>query len=139
MGKDEVPLSSASESTPGAQPPIETVNTRQGHPHDAAAGLAAIYQTFRFTWSRMGPLRASQALIEVNKTDGFDCQSCAWPSPDSGRHIAEFCENGAKAISDEGTRRRVTPEFFQEYSIQDLLKKSDYWLNEQGRLTHPMC
>jgi molybdopterin-dependent oxidoreductase alpha subunit len=137
MASNQEPFS-ASELTPGAQPPVESNDVRQGHPHDSAAGLAAIFQTLRFTWGRMGPIRGTQALIEVNKTNGFDCQSCAWPSPDSHRHLAEFCENGAKAVSDEGTLRRVTPEFFKQYSVADLLKKSDFWLNEQGRLTHPM-
>src|SRR3981189_1729461 len=137
MASNQEPFS-ASELTPGAQPPVESNEVRQGHSHDSAAGLAAIFQTLRFTWGRMGQIRGSQALIEVNKTNGFDCQSCAWPSPDSHRHFAEFCENGAKAVSDEGTLRRVTPEFFAKYSIHELLQKSDFWLNEQGRLTHPM-
>ncbi|MBA2744334.1 MAG: FdhF/YdeP family oxidoreductase, partial [Chthoniobacterales bacterium] len=75
---------------------------------------------------------------KVNQKDGFDCQSCAWPSPDHHRQVAEFCENGAKAIADEGTTRRVTPEFFRKHSIAELAQASDYWLGQQGRLTHPM-
>ena len=71
----------------------------------------------RYVWGRMGVTRGTQALLQVNQVDGFDCQSCAWPSPDEHRHVAEFCENGAKAVSDEGTRKRVTPEFFKEYSV----------------------
>jgi anaerobic selenocysteine-containing dehydrogenase len=50
----------------------------------------------------------------------------------------EFCENGAKAVSDESTKKRVTADFFTQYSIEDLAAKSDYWLNQQGRLTSPM-
>ena len=92
----------------------------------------------RFVWGRMGVIRGTQAMLQVNQVDGFDCQSCAWPSPDKRRHIAEFCENGAKAVSDEGTRKRVSPQFFEKHSVQDLLGRSDYWLNEQGRLIHPM-
>ena len=100
--------------------------------------LKAIVETMRYVWGRMGVTRGTQALLQVNQVDGFDCQSCAWPSPDEHRHVAEFCENGAKAVSDEGTRKRVTPQFFKEYSVSDLLARSDCWLNEQGRLTHPM-
>jgi anaerobic selenocysteine-containing dehydrogenase len=86
----------------------------------------------------MGVTRGTGALLKLNQIDGFDCQGCAWPSPDERRHVAEFCENGAKALSDEGTRKRVTPEFFRTHPISDLLRHSDFWLNEQGRLTHPM-
>jgi molybdopterin-dependent oxidoreductase alpha subunit len=124
--------------TPGAQPPVETAGTEQGKRHEIAAGLPAVNQTLRFAWGRMGVVKGTQALLSVNQKDGFDCQSCAWPSPDDHRSFAEFCENGAKAVSDEGTRKRVTPEFFAQNSIHSLLSRSDYWLNEQGRLTHPM-
>jgi molybdopterin-dependent oxidoreductase alpha subunit len=125
-------------SIPGAQPPIETDPVRQTKRHETAAGFPAIVRTVRYVTGRMGAARGASALFEVNKFHGFDCQSCAWPSPDDHRHFAEFCENGAKAVSDEGTFRRVTPEFFAKYSVYELLQKSDFWLSEQGRLTHPM-
>lgn len=125
-------------SVPGAQPPIETDPLKQAKRHETAGGIPAIIQTVRYVMTRMGVVRGTSALFELNKIHGFDCQSCAWPSPDDHRHVAEFCENGAKAVSDEGTLRRVTPEFFAKYSVHELLKKSDFWLNEQGRLTHPM-
>jgi molybdopterin-dependent oxidoreductase alpha subunit len=85
----------------------------------------------------MGAARSLRAFLAVNKTNGFDCQSCAWPSPEK-RKVAEFCENGAKAISDELTRRTIGPEFFAAHSLDDLRAQSDHWLNDQGRLTHPM-
>jgi molybdopterin-dependent oxidoreductase alpha subunit len=124
--------------TPGAQPPIETTGIHQGKRREIAAGLPAVEQTLRYAWGRMGVVKGTQALLQVNQKDGFNCQSCAWPSPDDHRSFAEFCENGAKAVSDEGTRKRVTPEFFAQITIPNLLKRSDHWLNEQGRLTHPM-
>jgi len=86
----------------------------------------------------MGPIRSSEAFVKINQVTGFDCQSCAWPSPDKKRKIFEFCENGAKAVSDESTKKRITPEFFGQHSIEDLAAQSDYWLNQQGRLTTPM-
>jgi molybdopterin-dependent oxidoreductase alpha subunit len=125
-------------SVPGAQPPVETDPARQKRRHETAAGIPAVIQTMRYVMGRMGIARGTSTLFEVNKIHGFHCQSCAWPSPDDHRHFAEFCESGAKAVSDEGTLHRVTPEFFAKYSIHELLQKSDFWLNEQGRLTHPM-
>lgn len=103
-----------------------------------AAGIPAILQTMKYGLREMGAVRSLRSFVDVNKVDGFDCQSCAWPSPDHKRKIAEFCENGAKAIADELTRRTVDPSFFAEHSIADLIARSDYWLNAQGRLTHPM-
>ena len=86
----------------------------------------------------VGPVKGTKLLLRVNQKDGFDCQSCAWPSPDGDRHTFEFCENGAKAIADEATPQRCTPEFFAQHAVTDLAGRSDYWLNRQGRLTHPM-
>ena len=63
---------------------------------------------------------------------------CAWPEPDRERSHFEFCENGAKHVADEATTKRVTPEFFQKWSVADLSLQSDHWLGAQGRLTHPM-
>ena len=73
----------------------------------------------------------------MNQPDGFDCPGCAWPDP---KHTSsfEFCENGAKAVSFELTKRKVTPEFFAAYTVSELERQSDYWLEEQGRLTEPM-
>ncbi len=86
----------------------------------------------------MGVARSFKALLNANKKTGFDCQSCAWPSPDGDRQVAEFCENGAKAIADEATTKRMTPQFFSEHSIDDLRARTDHWLGQQGRLTEPM-
>ena len=85
-----------------------------------------------------GPLTAARSLLMVNQTEGFDCPGCAWPDPADHRTRFEFCENGAKAVADEVTRRRIRPAFFTKYSIQDLAERSDAWLNAQGRLTSPM-
>jgi molybdopterin-dependent oxidoreductase alpha subunit len=86
----------------------------------------------------MGTLASLRNFTSVNRFDGFDCPGCAWPDPDGHRTIAEFCENGAKAVADEGTRKRAGPEFWSQWSVGELSRKSDQWLNSQGRLTHPM-
>jgi molybdopterin-dependent oxidoreductase alpha subunit len=85
----------------------------------------------------MGVLRSARTLLRVNQRHGYDCPGCAWPETDR-RHVAEFCENGAKAVAEEATLRRVEPEFFAAHSVDDLAGHDDWWLGQQGRLTHPM-
>ncbi len=123
---------------PDAQPPVELDGTKLKQPPHAAAGLRALQKSVSIASHEMGLVRGAKLLLKVNQIDGFDCQSCAWPSPDEHRHVAEFCENGVKAVADEATTARITREFFSEYSIAALAAKSDHWLGKQGRLTEPM-
>ncbi|WP_327167923.1 FdhF/YdeP family oxidoreductase [Streptomyces subrutilus] len=106
-------------------------------PKHAAAGLPAIGHTLRIAQQQMGLARTARTLLKVNQKDGFDCPGCAWPEGDE-RHTAEFCENGAKAVAEEATLRRVTPEFFAAHPLDDLAGRSGYWLGQQGRITQPM-
>lgn len=108
-----------------------------GEPKRAAAGLPAIGHTLRMAQQQMGVRRTALTLLNVNQQDGFDCPGCAWPEPEHP-HRAEFCENGAKAVAEEATLRRVTPEFFARHPVSDLAGRSGYWLGQQGRLTHPV-
>jgi len=121
-----------------AQNPTDLGKLRIGVASEEAAGIPAIWNTMLYGIGEMGPIRSSEAFLKINQVTGFDCQSCAWPSPDKNRKFFEFCENGAKAVSDESTKKRIGPDFFAQYSIADLAAKSDYWLNQQGRLTTPM-
>lgn len=121
-----------------AQNPTDLGKLRVGSASEEAAGIPAIWNTMLYGLGDMGPIHPFEAFLKINKTTGFDCQSCAWPSPDKKRKMFEFCENGAKAVSDESTTKRVGPDFFAQHSIADLAAQSDYWLNEQGRLTSPM-
>jgi molybdopterin-dependent oxidoreductase alpha subunit len=122
----------------GAQPPLEEKGAHEGHRDKTAAGLHAIYETGRFGFGEMGVKRAFQTLLKVNQKDGFDCPSCAWPDPDGKRNVAEFCENGAKAVAFEATAKRLTPEVFARHSISEMLAQPDMWLDSLGRITHPM-
>ncbi|MEU2391638.1 FdhF/YdeP family oxidoreductase [Streptomyces sp. NPDC007369] len=106
-------------------------------PQHAAAGLPAIKHTLRIAQAQMGLARTARTLLKVNQKDGFDCPGCAWPEGDK-RHTAEFCENGAKAVAEEATLRRVTPDFFAAHPVSDLAGRSGYWLGQQGRITRPM-
>ncbi|MFE9445028.1 FdhF/YdeP family oxidoreductase [Streptomyces sp. NPDC006602] len=110
---------------------------RVGPPKDYAAGIPAVTSSLRHAHAQMGVRRSLLTLLSVNQKTGFDCPGCAWPEPEH-RHRAEFCENGAKAVAEEATLRRVTPEFFDEHPLTALAERSDYWLGQQGRLTHPV-
>ncbi len=123
---------------PSAQPPLEPPGLGLGRPSPAAAGLKALEVTAQRTFVQMGAVRGAKLLLAVNKKDGFDCQSCAWPSPDGERHTFEFCENGVKAVADEAMRGRLDRTFFAAHSVAELAAESDHWLNAQGRLTEPM-
>ncbi|QHF94044.1 hypothetical protein DEH18_09490 [Streptomyces sp. NHF165] len=106
-------------------------------PQHAAAGAPAVAHSLRIAGRQMGARRTALTLLRVNQKNGFDCPGCAWPEGDE-RHTAEFCENGAKAVAEEATTRRVTRRFFDEHPVTDLAGRSGYWLGQQGRLTEPM-
>jgi molybdopterin-dependent oxidoreductase alpha subunit len=106
-------------------------------PKQVAAGPRGVAAALSIAVGEMGPVRAAKALARVNQTDGFDCPSCAWPDSER-RHHAEFCENGAKAVAWEATRRHVGADFFAGHDVALLATKSGHWLEAQGRLTEPM-
>ncbi|WP_030734069.1 FdhF/YdeP family oxidoreductase [Streptomyces sp. NRRL F-2890] len=106
-------------------------------PKESAVGLPAITHALRAAQQQMGIRRTALTLLRVNQPNGFDCPGCAWPEPGK-THTAEFCENGAKAVAEEATLRRVTRAFFAEHPVAELRERSGYWLGQQGRLTEPM-
>ncbi|MCW3158709.1 FdhF/YdeP family oxidoreductase [Micropruina sonneratiae] len=108
-----------------------------GHPKTYGAGVPGVVRALAMSTAQMGVARTVLTLARVNQREGFDCPGCAWPDP-SHRHLAEFCENGAKAVAEEATLRRVTRDFFAEHSVADLATRSDHWLGQRGRLTEPM-
>jgi molybdopterin-dependent oxidoreductase alpha subunit len=108
-------------------------------PHEHAAGISGIAVALERSVRKMGLSRSARTLLKLNQAEGFDCMSCAWPDPEPGhRHKAEFCESGAKAVAEEATTARATPELFARHSIADLDEHSEHWLGQQGRITHPM-
>lgn len=123
---------------PAAQPPEEHTGIHVSRPAHAAAGLPAVLSSLNHVYGQAGLVRGTEAMLKLNQKTGFDCPSCAWPDPDDHRSAFEFCENGAKAIAAETTLARATPDFFNRYTIADLAAESDYWLEQQGRLTEPM-
>ena len=107
-------------------------------PKEWAAGVPAVVSAYKHISAKVGPIAGSKLLSQLNQVDGFDCPGCAWPDPLTQRSTFEFCENGAKAVADEATLKRITPTFFKKYSIAQLREQTDRWLNDQGRLTTPM-
>ena len=125
-------------SKPSAQPPEETIPAEANESSKAAGGLPAIRAALKMTSAEMGLVRGVRTLLKINQVGGVDCPGCAWPEPDQNRSHFEFCENGAKHVADEATTKRITPEFFRQWSVADLSLQTDQWLGAQGRLTHPM-
>lgn len=118
--------------------PLEKKPPKISSPKNSAAGIPAVVSTMKYGLTNMGVINSITKLSKVNDFHGFDCPGCAWPDPDDHRSFAEFCENGAKAVSDEATKSRVDSNFWSKWSISELSQKSDFWLNSQGRLTEPM-
>ncbi|MGH8999107.1 MAG: FdhF/YdeP family oxidoreductase [Acidimicrobiia bacterium] len=106
-------------------------------PQRVAAGLPAAIHAGRHITAQTGLRRGARILLALNQPDGFDCPGCAWPEPDDPSRF-EFCENGAKAVAEEATLRRVDAAFFAAHPLTDLAARSDHWLGQQGRLTEPV-
>jgi hypothetical protein len=107
-------------------------------PKTHAAGLMAVAKSMEHITREAGFVRGNKILLELNQKDGFDCPGCAWPDPDGHRSHFEYCENGAKAVAEETTTKRVTPEFFAAHSIEEMASWSDMEIGKSGRITHPM-
>jgi len=106
-------------------------------PYQAAAGgWGSLEATTRFVFDSKQVLKNMRNLMRMNKAKGFDCPGCAWG--DDNKSTFSFCENGAKAVTWEATRRFVDASFFEKYSVSALYQQSDYFLEYQGRLTEPL-
>jgi len=101
-----------------------------------AGGLSSLTSTLKHIIQSQQPQTNFKNLLKANKDKGFDCPGCAWGDEKEG--LLQFCENGAKAIAWESTSKKVDSDFFAQYSVRQLQKQSDYWLEYQGRLTQPM-
>ncbi|WP_430427988.1 FdhF/YdeP family oxidoreductase [Maribacter litoralis] len=103
-----------------------------------AAGYLGVREALKHTFKEMGVLRSMRTLLSMNQKDGFDCPSCAWPDPEHPSPVAEYCENGAKALGDEATTQQIGASFFQKNSVEELSQLTDYELNKFGRLVEPL-
>ncbi|MFE6920782.1 FdhF/YdeP family oxidoreductase [Nocardia sp. NPDC057663] len=107
--------------------------------HHPAAGWGAAMAVGKFmVLKEHEPLIGTKAILKMNHAShGFDCPGCAWPDATDGL-LLDVCENGIKHVTWEMTHKRCTPEFFAEHTVSELATWSDYDLEDQGRLTHPM-
>jgi molybdopterin-dependent oxidoreductase alpha subunit len=119
------------------EPPIELNVTTKPLPR-AATGLPAVMHSLQIAIEKEGLVDATRTMLKINQRGGFDCSSCAWADPQENRKLFDFCENGAKAMADGATRKRVDRAFFDAHGVEELSRQSDHWLNAQGRLTEPM-
>lgn len=122
-----------------AQPPEKLTGIKLKEVPGSAAGIPAIKSALSHVSSEVGLAKGIGLLAKINQIEGFDCPGCAWPDPDEKRaFLAEYCENGAKAIAEEATKNRVSPLFFATHSVSELSKLSDYEIGKKGRITHPV-
>ena len=122
-----------------AQPPVEFTGLRSTKIQDTAAGVGAVKSAIKHMLEEMNSPRAMKVLNKMNQKKGFDCPGCAWPDPDDERSaLGEYCENGAKAIAEEATIKKASPEFFAQNSVEQIGQLSDYKMGKIGRITHPM-
>ena len=122
-----------------AQFPDDLRAIRLTEPENYAAGVPAVIRSMEHLVINKSIGRGSRSLLSLNHFHGIDCMSCAWPEGDNHRRIAEFCENGAKAVAWETDTRKCDAEFFAKHSIVELSNKDEYWLGQQGRLTEPIA
>ena len=123
----------------GAENPDDLTGLHTGKVKKTAAGIPAVVSSFRHVIGEAGIGRGLKALSQLNQKGGFDCPSCAWPDPDDERSgIAEYCENGAKAVAEEATTKKLTPEFFAANDIASLAALTDHEIGKKGRIAQPM-
>lgn len=126
-------------SRDGAENPVHHTGIKRGKIKQSAAGLEAVVIAGKQVLKETGITRGLKALNKLNKKDGFDCPSCAWPDPDDDRSaFGEYCENGAKAIAEEATTKKIGADFFATHSVEDLAALNDFEIGSKGRIAEPM-
>jgi molybdopterin-dependent oxidoreductase alpha subunit len=114
------------------------IGLRHEQPRTFAGGMDAVLTSLSHLYREAGIGRSRKLIAGFNQKGGFECPGCAWPNPSGHRSKFEFCENGAKSVSAEATTRRIQRDFFEKWSVGDMLQAPGYWLEQQGRLTEPM-
>lgn len=136
--KKNIPESSQNIS---AENPEEFTGIKLEQTKNIAAGIPAVISSATHILNEMDAGRGMKALLALNQTDGYDCPGCAWPDPDEEKErssIAEYCENGAKAIAEEATTKKLTADFFANNSVAELSHLNDYEIGKKGRIAQPM-
>lgn len=116
---------------------IEFSNLKRTAPATYAAGMPGIKVALQHVSKEVGLYKSLKILSKMNQKEGFDCPGCAWPDPDEPSKLGEYCENGAKAIAEEATTKRVNPAFFEKHSVEEISKWTDFEIGKSGRITEP--
>jgi molybdopterin-dependent oxidoreductase alpha subunit len=132
-------MSDQEKGQPSAESPEQLSNLKVTEAKTWAAGIPGVIAAMKDVFAEAGAVRGLKALSKMNQKGGFDCSSCAWPDEDGDRSpIAAYCENGAKALAEEATKKKLTAEFFAQHSVNDLAALSDMELGKKGRIAFPV-
>lgn len=132
-------MDKTSKKLPNPENPESLLELHFTKPKTVAAGIPAVISSAKHVFGEMDIARGMKALLALNQKDGFDCPGCAWPDPDGHRSkVAEYCENGAKAIAEEATTKKLDARFFATNSVYDLAQLNDYEIGKKGRVAQPM-
>jgi molybdopterin-dependent oxidoreductase alpha subunit len=109
------------------------------NPKEKAVGVPAVTSAMQHLADELGLVKGLKLISKMNQKGGFDCPGCAWPDPDGHRSaLGEYCENGAKALAEEATNKRVDADFLAKHSVEEMAEWDDYKTGKSGRLTTPM-
>lgn len=132
-------MSKKTSHSPDPENPEKFKDIKVSKVYKTAAGPEAVLVTGKHILEEMNVSRGFIALQKLNQVDGYDCPGCAWPDPDDHRSkIAEYCENGAKAVAEEATTKTLLPEFFENHTLTEMAEWDDYKIGKQGRIAQPM-
>jgi molybdopterin-dependent oxidoreductase alpha subunit len=132
-------MSDQEKGQPSPETPEQLSHLKVSEAKKWAAGIPGVMAAMSDVFSEAGVLRGLKGLSKMNQKGGFDCSSCAWPDEDGDRSpIAAYCENGAKALAEEATKKKLTADFFARHSVKDLADLSDMELGKKGRIAFPV-
>lgn len=132
-------MSTNEERPPSAENPVKLTDLQLTDPKEWAAGLPGVMAALSDVFHEAGAGRGLKALFKMNQKGGFDCSSCAWPDEDGHRsRVGAYCENGAKALAEEATKKKLTIDFFAKHSVAALAELTDMEIGKQGRIAFPV-
>src|SRR5690554_342676 len=118
-------------------PPEKLTGIKISDSPKSAAGIGGITTALQHISEEIGMLEGLKLMSKINQVDGIDCPGCAWPDPEHRSGLGEYCENGAKAVAEEATKKRVDADFFNRHSVEEISSWSDYEIGKSGRITEP--
>ncbi len=122
-----------------ANVPEEFSDLKKTDPKTSAVGIGSLKAVWDQVNTYMDKGDALKVMASLNQKGGFDCPGCAWPDPDDDRAtLAEYCENGMKAMAEEVQNKTIGQPFFEQYSLDELAAKTDFEIGKSGRLSEPL-